>query len=243
MARFFNQQDHKKIFNRYANPATSKMSQAQFMAALHDLGMFSELHDPADNCKEADMDEDGGMDLEEFSRVISNPSKLEMWSNTLPLAKLMAFCLESADERISIAPDPVRNVCDLDLKVVDVIVDGFAEGVKQLLRNQLKQMSMCYSALERKAAEEADGSGSKFQTFSMSAGNAEDFHRGLTDRVGERVQALPPCVISVSSLNPLLVHGRPAPPGPRQGRRAGALRDGGPRRAVYDDQLRPDDDP
>ena len=134
--------------------------------------------------KETDIDEDGTLDLNEFSRILDRPSKLEQWSNSLPLAKLLSFCLLAADESISAAPDPPRIMCGLDLQALDTIVDGFCGGLKRLLHERVKQLKVCYSALDRKAAEDS-GANAKFQTIAMSAGKVGDFHKGLTDRVGE----------------------------------------------------------
>ena len=185
MERFFQLQNHKDVFERHAN--AGKISEQSFISAMLELGSASELEDSLRLFKEADIDDDGYLDLEEFCRVISTPSKLEQWCNTLALGKLMSCCLHSADDSIAAAPDPLRIVSRLDQQTFSTIVDAFCEGAKCLLSQHAKRLSLCYSALDRKAAENADGSGSnaKFQTVAMNAGKADDFHRGMTDRVGE----------------------------------------------------------
>ena len=179
--KFFNVQNHKIIFEKFA--VDGKLSEEDFALALQDLGL-----DSKHLFKEADIDGNGFLDFETFGRIISRPSKLEQWLNTLPLAKLLAFCLQSGNECLATAPDPVRVVCSLDKSVLSTIVDGFCEGAKRLLMENAQSMSKCYAALDRKAQEAQDGSRSsaKFQTFTMSAGTAEHFHKGMTDRIGEQ---------------------------------------------------------
>ena len=166
------------------------MSQSNFLSALRACGPDLDSKDPTGLFHEADIDEDGTLDVAEFGRIISRPSKFEQWLTTLPLARLLSFCLEAADRSLATAPDPLRVVSRLDPPVLSAIVDGFCDGAKRLLSEHVKNLSTCYAALDRKAREGQDGSGSsaKFQTFTMSAGTAESFHKGVTDRIGARVR-------------------------------------------------------
>jgi hypothetical protein len=140
--------------------------------------------------KEADIDQDGGLDLEEFRRVIARPTELEQWCSTLPLAKLLGCCLEdtladaAAASPLAALADPVRRLCSLSPQDLDRVSEEFWGGARRLLAEQASQLKRCYAELDSKAAEVGDGSSGKFQTFSMSAGTVEDFHKGLTDRVG-----------------------------------------------------------
>ena len=81
----------------------------------------------------------------------------------------------------------VRSVSNLEPKALDLVAEEFCDGVKHLLKEQLSLLKHRYAALDRKANEAYDGSSNKFQTFSMSAGGADNFHNGLTDRVGARM--------------------------------------------------------
>ena len=136
-------------------------------------------------------DEAPGLDSEAFRRFLDRPSKLEQWLRGLPVPKLLAMCLESAFEIIPGAADPLRIVCGLDQQAIEqainVAVHGFCEGLKRLLCERVKELKECYSALDKRAADNSGSSGAnpKFQTIAMSAGKVEDFHKGLTDRVGE----------------------------------------------------------
>ena len=201
VTKFFKQQDHKTIFEQYT--ASGRMSKQGFITALKDLGSGSDSEDPNHLFKEADIDGDGFLDVEEFGRIISRPSKLEQWLSTLPLARLLSFCLEAADQSLATAPDPLRVVSRLDLPVLSAVVDGFCDGAKRLLSERAQKLSTCYAALDRKAQERQDGSSAKFQACpEMSAGTAESFHKGVTDRIGElaRIFDYPLCKAFCASI-------------------------------------------
>jgi len=183
VAKFFKLQDHKAVFHQYS--AADKMPLKGFVTALNELGISSNSADPSHLFKEADIDEDGFLDVEEFGRVISRPSKLEQWLSTLPLARLLSFCLEAADQSLAASPDPLRVVSCLDPPVLSAVMDGFCDGAKRLLGERARNLSTCYAALDRKTREAGSGSNAKFQNATtMSAGTAESFHKGVTDRIG-----------------------------------------------------------
>ena len=197
VANFFNLRDKvyvQSVFERHADTASGKVSAANFAVALQDISQEYKGGDISKLFEEADIDLDGSVDLEEFSRIIVKPTELEKWSKNLPLAKLLAYCLESVDATHP-SMDPLRIVSSIGPEALETIANGFSDGLKKLLSEEIKQLKDCFVALERKAVEDSDGSSEKFVTFSMSAGKVEDFHKGLTNRVGERefLHALPNC--------------------------------------------------
>jgi hypothetical protein len=179
-------------FHKFAEKSTARIPSTSFPLALQELQVDMQMQpDKLQQLfKEADIDQDGGLDLEEFRRVIARPTELEKWCSTLPLAKLLGCCLEGtlSDAAAASPPaalaDPVRRVCSLSPQDLDSVSEAFWGGARRLLAEQASQLKRCYAELDRKAAEVGDGSSGKFQTFSMSAGTMEDFHKGLTDRVG-----------------------------------------------------------
>ena len=182
-----NQKYIQEIYNQYADSNSNKISDTGFCLALKDLGISRSTEEENVLFKEADLDEDGLLDLQEFKGAISKPTKLEQWSDTLPFARLLACCLQSAEEGFAISRDPLRLVCKLDPPVLDSVALMFCEGVKRLLAGQMQELKICYEEMDRKALESADGSNSKFQAFTMSAGTVDDFYKGLTDRVGKQM--------------------------------------------------------
>jgi Ca2+-binding EF-hand superfamily protein len=71
-------------FVKFADKSTTRIPSTRFPLALQEL----DIRVPPDKLqqlfKEADIDQDGGLDLEEFRRVIARPTELEQWCSTLP---------------------------------------------------------------------------------------------------------------------------------------------------------------
>ena len=235
--RFFSVMDtqHLKVhFQKFADEATLRMPCSQFLPALQEMGVESAPERAADLFKEADIDEDGGLDLDEFIRVIRRTTELEQWCSTLPLSKLLSFCLETPFKRANTCAeisDPIRTLLALSSNDFAAVAEEFCVGLKRLLVERARELESCYEVLDRKAAEGSNGSSAKFQSFTMSAGSAMDFHRGLTDRVGKLPDFAYDDLLSGG------VRGRRAASRLGQGPAAGALRDARPRQAVRDDQL------
>ena len=125
--------------------------------------------------------------MDEFIRLIRLPSVLETWCTTLPLAKLLACCLQIVGGSAAESSDPIRNfVSKLESEDLDRVADDFREGMRRLLEDKVRELERCYTKLEQKAKEASDRSNSKYHdTFEFSAGSSKDFHAGLTDRVGD----------------------------------------------------------
>jgi hypothetical protein len=180
--RLTRQTHEEQVFVKYAGHLKGTISDEQFKAALKDLRLFT-INDYERMFKEADINKDSVLDFEEFSRAVRLPSKLEQYLSTLPLAKLLAFCLTSAHESIAESNDPVRAISRLSPDTLAMGAAIFHEGLKRLLDDTRSKLRVCYDELERKAAQ---GTNSKFQTFTMNCGTLENFSDGLSNRVGEQ---------------------------------------------------------
>ena len=178
-----NRRHVETVFSKFADEASGKIPLIKFGPALQEMGIVMTPGREEELFKESDIDEDGGLDRDEFVRAISMPSELEPWASTLPLAKLLAACVEAALARAASA-DPLRKVAALSAQEIDEVAADFSGAFRLLLEEQVDGLKKSFIEMDRKAAE-ADGSNSKFQTFEMNVGSAENFHNGLADRVGE----------------------------------------------------------
>ena len=182
----------QQIFCRHAEPKTEggRIPPSSFHLALNDLSIDTLPDKVSRLFMDADIDKDGGLDLAEFRRVVNRPSEIEQWSSTLPLAKLLGCCLEAqvansvAGGRDMASPDPLRGLCKLSPQALDSAAGEFSRGLRRLLAERASLLRRCYEGLDKRAVDGSDGSSAKFQSFTMAAGDAEDFHKGLTDRVG-----------------------------------------------------------
>ena len=175
----------EKVFHQFSNNSTNRITEMNYLRALEALGISARRARPF---AELDVDQEGGLDLDEFVRTVRYPSNLEMFFSTLPLAKMLVWCIESVKGRDESAdPDPVRSmVSTLSQADIDKIACEFHGGLNRLLADKTREMQHCYAEMDKKSADGSDGSNSKY-TFEFSAGSAVDFHAGLADRVGEQL--------------------------------------------------------
>jgi hypothetical protein len=137
----------------------------------------------------SDVDENGGLDEQEFTKAVMYPGKVEQWADGLPLSKLLAHCLSSTFKE---GEDPLREVSRMSSDELRASAKAFGEGVETILGDAVDELRKCYAEMDRMAATSSTSSGSKFQTIKMSSGSVDDFHSGLQGRVGAFALATDP---------------------------------------------------
>ena len=175
----------KETFDLFCDEKSKRITQGNYLPALQALGFSAQrIAQRIGQFADVDIDRDGGLDFDEFVRAVRQPSDLETWCTSLPLAKLLACCLES-ERRSDESLDPVRyKVSILSPADMDKVAGQFRGGLRRLLEERQRELQRCYEELDRKAAEASDGSNSKY-TFEFNAGSLVHFHAALSDRVGE----------------------------------------------------------
>jgi hypothetical protein len=129
----------------------------------------------------SDDNDDPGLDLEEFYFAAKTPTKVQQWADTLQLSRVFARCLMMRNRNLE---DPVAGVADLSSADLADVIDVFCRGLRRILADGQSELKKCLAAMQASNSA-TDGASSKFQTFKMSSGAVDDFHRGVTERVGE----------------------------------------------------------
>ena len=180
VAHFFNHRDThyvELLFKKHAAQVSNLMTADSMNAALCELGIQLTPNEVAVMFETADTDENGGLDLQEFKKVISFPSKVQQWTDNLPLSQLLAHCLSFKG-----GDDPLREVSCLSADELRASTEAYCVSLQTVLADALCELKKCYDAMDKVAASAAN---TKFQTPKMSAGSVEDFFHGLVGRVGE----------------------------------------------------------
>ncbi len=139
-----------------------------------------------------DLDENGGLDYEEFKRAaIQPPTQLEQWASMLPIAGLLARSLP-----VSAGPgdQPLRDFSRLDEDTISTAVDVFSWGLKRLLLREQATLMQVFKNVDEKASaakDEAVSVVTKFKTFKMSTGKVADYYVGLAGRIGKSLDLGP----------------------------------------------------
>jgi hypothetical protein len=162
--------------------AADGLSQTGLMSALADAGIHVSVSEAEELHKTQDLNSNGCIDWSEFLSIVSmRVGRVAQWASTLPLAELLADCMPIKNEA-----DPVRAVSKLSKTDVQNIVACYSEGLARLLNEKIDQLERAYESMER-AMENASQvpAPTKFTLPRMECGNIDDFHNGLSGRIGD----------------------------------------------------------
>ncbi len=96
--------------------------------ALLELGVPVERDQVEELMLIMDLDENGGLDFEEFKLAVQQPpTQLEQWASMLPLAGMLARSLPVNGGQ---GDPPLRDFSRLDEDEIDVAVEVFSEGMR-----------------------------------------------------------------------------------------------------------------
>lgn len=192
----------KDVFTRHASAIESIITPSATQGALHELGVAITAEEVPALVLEADVDGRGGLDLDALARIVKQRSAdrqpLEQWAETLPLPSVIACSLraaagfdhanapQSAPVHSSGEPgsDQLRAVSRLGRLQLDVVAAAVGRWLRLRLTDELERLRQQHAALDARAQLKAGGSGAKFMTVKMSAGDVGDYHAGLRERVG-----------------------------------------------------------
>ena len=163
-----------EVFAKYADGTSHKVPSDQFPSALRDLGVAATPEKERELFTEAAIDSGSGLDRDGFFRAVNMPSELEQWCSTLPLAKLLAACLEPALASTSAAApgrEAVMKVADLPPQAIQEAVADFSAAMGRLLPERVTGLRESFSEQDRLAA-----AGAKFQIFTMKGLRLSGFY-------------------------------------------------------------------
>ncbi len=159
------------------------MSTDGLQGALRELGAPVERQKVKELMVLMDLDENGGLDFEEFKRAVQQPpTQLEQWAGMLPLAGMLARSLPVSGSQ---GDQPLRDFSRLSEFAINIAVEALSDGLKRLLKEAQATARCMFDSVDKKASEASkDSAVSKFTTFKMSTGTVQNYHKGLADRIG-----------------------------------------------------------
>jgi hypothetical protein len=158
------------------------------LKALLELGVQIELDQAEKLIVSMDIDDNGGLDFEEFKRAVQQPATpLEQWIALLPINGMLARSFP-----ISSGPGDqmLRNVSRLGPDEIDATIDVFSDALRRQLVDSQTKLRQLFNRVDQNAAEAAKESASavaavsKFKTFKMRTGTVKDYVEGIAGRVG-----------------------------------------------------------
>jgi hypothetical protein len=153
--------------------------------ALLELGVYVEWQKVEELIVLMDLDENSGLDFEEFKRALQQqPTQLEQWAGRLLLAGMLARSIPVSDSQ---GDQPLRDFSRLDEAAINTILEAFSDGLQRLLIEAQASARQMYKGTGTEAAKNSASGAStvlKFKTFKISTGTVQNDHKGLADRIG-----------------------------------------------------------
>ena len=157
---------------------SGNLSKQQFNSALVELGIRLKEDEIDVIFRTVDVNKDGVMDLEEFKKAVRFPTPIQQLISTLPITQIFADAMpdmmgnECLRQFGQVTPEQIEDICKEALPFLKTILTDAVTKVRV--------------SLETMDKVEASRGASKFEVPpEMSAGSVEDFHGGLTGRIGK----------------------------------------------------------
>ena len=177
----------RETFDSHKDKTKQEILASSLGQALSDLGVHVEATNIEVLLKSRDLNDDGGLDFQEFSSLVSMPSPTEEWVGGLPLKQLVSDAMPRVNCPIK---DQLRHLSRTNREQLEVSCEIIKEALLNILLENLDVLKKSFEKLDGQPTAESNSTSktaSKFQIFNMSVGTIDDFHEGLSSRIGNRL--------------------------------------------------------
>ena len=158
-------------FEKFADVQTRLIMHNRLKDAMGELGKHVNEDEAATIFTSMDTDNNGGLDFDEFSAAMGQPStQAEQFLNTLPLSGMLASSLLRPESF-----DPLKQLSNITKEELTTAIKAFSRSLNQVMLEELEKLKELVTAMEGKAREAADGSGTKFAVSIMNADSTKDY--------------------------------------------------------------------
>ncbi len=172
----FKRRDPAFVAQHFAEHApTGTLAQDALDGLLRSMGMEP---DHLEEEGPADEGSAGFIDLSALTGLLAKPTALRQWAASMPLAEMLADALQRA---LPGEGDPLREASKLAPDVIGLVCEAVRCGLERMLAEQARTLREGFALM---AAAETNQAAGKYTVISMSAGTADDYHRGLEGRIG-----------------------------------------------------------
>ncbi len=173
-------QNIESVYLKYAKDQRG-VCQGDFFNACQEVRFdFSGREDTDEIFINMDMNDDGFLDFSEFCRAMGTRSAAEQFIlQTIPLHEIISSALPRKPGRSPL--DAFRELTSGEITEMAQAVSGVLETI---LIEKVTQLRESWEAAMAKEIHEGQNS-SKFLVIELKAGGIQDYHNGLSGRVGD----------------------------------------------------------
>lgn len=178
------------VFVKYALPRREQegkeevfvISRENFVLAMQEIrcGAFSK-EELVELFSNMDVDDNHYLDQSEFARAVEASSPAELFLQSLNVPRLFAAALPQKPGQ-----DAMETMRLLSRPEIDAIVRATAGAISDELERKVAVLKAGSNSKENKeGSEDKNSAALKFAVDEMQAGNIDDYHKGLVQRVGK----------------------------------------------------------
>jgi hypothetical protein len=175
-----NKEHFKSTFASFKDPETKSIGAISLELALNELGINVRSEDIAEVIECIKSRCARGIDDADRRIGLEAPSPIEEWVRAMPLSKLVADAMPKNDS--CLGKDQLRYLSEISLEELKETCEVIRDHMFKTLQEQLIILKKAYTQLDTQIAA---GSNEKFKLSKMSVGNIENFHQGLSSRIGK----------------------------------------------------------
>jgi hypothetical protein len=183
VADFFFKRSDQHVQIVYLKFATSELglSQDDFFQACQEVRFdFSSREDTDELFVNMDMNDDGFLELSEFRRAMNTRSVFEQFIlQTIPLHEIISSALPRKPGTL-----PLDVFRGLTCYEITDMVQAVSITLKNVITEKVVQLRESWEASKAKEFHNGENN-SKFLLVELKAGSIQDYHNGLSGRVGE----------------------------------------------------------
>jgi hypothetical protein len=176
MAQIF----HQHCILVESSTETSKiLPRSDLRKALMDLDLEVTDEEAEALYLEFDTDNAEGLDVDEFILMVKQPSRLDEWARSLPLAKVVAHSLPR-----KLGVDPLQVLSSMTAEDLSASLDAMHLRFQRLITQAHAELQAVFKANDARQQLGTGEGGSKFSVIAMSCCTKSDFHSGVEARIG-----------------------------------------------------------
>jgi hypothetical protein len=174
----------REIFDSYKDPKTKMLHSARLHGAL----LATRISESDDLEYDATLVQEQ-IDFEEFRRILQSRSVLDQWAKSVPLWQLLSDSIprktRTFDFLRSSKPDRLKMISNLAAEDIEEISEAFLVGFKVLVTQHCRTLQESLRSMKAKSSKvSASKKPSEKFGFVMECGSIQDFHNGLSARLG-----------------------------------------------------------
>jgi hypothetical protein len=137
----------QKIFESFKDLSSESILAPSLGRALSELGMYVDATEIDGLLQSRNLDDNGGLNLQEFMSLVGTPSPIEEWVKTLPLSELVLFA-DALLQEDCLIKDQLRHLSKITQQQLEKSCQIIMGRLFKTLQEQLAILKVAFDKLD-----------------------------------------------------------------------------------------------